>query len=274
MSIHLQYTLHCNSDGWCSDPFRLQFFVVLNPLMLRWHRTTVCYGDTSFIEIVPPVQIITVFGNSIPFMKVTTWRKPGIIKLDSRNLQWCFRNRLQIPGPRHWVPIYNYSNQPCLILSTTQFRLLISLLAIRWMDWFWRWSSPVPYVVGIYNSDFTEIGDFMITLILSNDLGCTIHSGASSVWRIVWWCMCQMFFRPMAMGRMMFLRLKHMALAKCFGQSSVALVKKYLRPIPLKMFGMEPTAVSTWTRVCLLCMYFIRIRLLVSQESGSLRWHR
>jgi len=140
----------------------------------------VCYGDSSFIEIVPPIadQYAVYWQLDSIYESEYLEGKPGIYQAEILELfSGCIQEYdFQIPGPPPLSANFTIiPNQPCIdiIDNTIQIIDLSTGNTEGWID-FGDNSGPMPYVSGEFIShDYTQIGDFTITLALTNELGCT-----------------------------------------------------------------------------------------------------
>ncbi len=178
-SVNTLYTVTV-TDG-CSEPFTSTAFIYVHqPFDIDLLTgPAVCYDDTSFIEIVPPIpgqylvqwQLDTVYES--PYLE----GNPGIYEAEITELfSGCKQTfEVQIPGPPPLSANFTIiPNQPCIDIvdNTVQVIDLATGYTEGFID-FGDGSGPLPYVQGEFiEHDYEAIGDFLITLIIANDLGC------------------------------------------------------------------------------------------------------
>ena len=174
------YTVNV-TDG-CSDPYASTTYVhVYQPFDIEvMSGPAVCYEDTSFVEIVPPVpgqyavfwQLDSIVEG--PYLE----GQPGIYQAEVIELfSGCSQEfDVLIPGP---PPLSaNFStipNHSCvdIIDNTVQLIDLSTGATEGWID-FGDGSPPIPYVEGeLLQHDYDQIGEFVISLLVTNELGCT-----------------------------------------------------------------------------------------------------
>jgi gliding motility-associated-like protein len=168
------------ADG-CSEPYIGSALVYVHQLFDIDVVTgpAVCYDDTSYIEIIPPLpdqyavywQLDTVFENT--YLE----GQPGIYTAEVVELfSGCSQTfDVSIPGP---PPLSaNFSvipNQSCvdIIDNTVQIIDLSTGYTEGTID-YGDDTGIMPFVQGEQiTHDYTQIGEFTITLILANELGC------------------------------------------------------------------------------------------------------
>ena len=168
------------TDG-CSDPFTLTTSLfVYQPFDIEVETgPAVCYGDSSYIQIIPPIpgqyavywQLDTVFESN--FLE----GQPGLYEAEVIELfSGCKQSYdISIPGPpplsANFIII---PNQPCIdnIDNTIQVIDIATGYTSGWID-FGDGTGQVPYVSGEFiDHDYDTIGDFNIMLVLTNELGC------------------------------------------------------------------------------------------------------
>ncbi len=168
------------TDG-CSEPFTSSTFIFVHqPFDISLSTgPPVCYDDTSYVEIVPPVPgqylvqwyLDTIYEN--PYLE----GNPGIYQAEVTELFSGCRQTfdIQIPGPPPLSANFTITpNQPCIDIIDNTIQVID--LATGYTDAsidFGDGSGAVPFVQGEFiEHDYETIGDFLITLIVSNDLGC------------------------------------------------------------------------------------------------------
>jgi gliding motility-associated-like protein len=169
------------ADG-CSDPFQGSAYIhVYQPFDIETVTgPPVCYEDTSFIEIIPPdPDLYAVYWQLDSIYEGTYLEgKPGIYLAEVVELfSGCSQEfDLQIPGP---PPLSaNFStipNNSCvdIIDNTVQLIDLSTGATEGWID-FGDGTPAVPYIQGeLIQHDYDQIGDFIIHLLVTNELGCT-----------------------------------------------------------------------------------------------------
>lgn len=168
------------TDG-CSEPFMSNAFVYVHqPFDIDLNTgPAVCYDDTSYVEIIPPLsgqyliewQLDSVYDS--PYLE----GNPGIYEVEITELfSGCKQTfDIQIPGPPPLSANFTITpNQACIDIIDNTIQVID--LATGYTDGildFGDGTSPIPYVQGEFiEHDYEDIGDFLITLIVSNDLGC------------------------------------------------------------------------------------------------------
>lgn len=178
-AVSTQYTVTV-TDG-CSEPFTgtasihvyQEFDIEVLP------GPPVCFDDTSYVEILPPIpgqylvqwQLDTIYES--PYLE----GNPGIYEAEVTELfSGCKQTfDIQIPGPPPLSANFTIiPNQPCIdiIDNTVQVIDLATGYTQGTID-FGDGTGPEPYIQGeLAEHEYNDIGDFLITLIVSNDLGC------------------------------------------------------------------------------------------------------
>ena len=139
----------------------------------------VCYDDTSFIEIIPPIPgQYAVFWQLDSIVEDTYLEgQPGIYQAEVLELfSGCMQTYdLAISGPPPLSANFTViPNKSCvdIIDNTVQIIDLSTGYTEGWID-FGDGSGPMPYVQGeVIAHDYTDIGEFTISLLLTNELGC------------------------------------------------------------------------------------------------------
>jgi gliding motility-associated-like protein len=138
----------------------------------------VCYGDSSFVEIITPTSDYAVYWQLDSIIESNYLEgKPGIYEAEVIELfSGCSQTYdINIPGPPPLSANFTIiPNQPCIdiIDNTVQIIDLSTGYTDGWID-FGDSSPLVPYVLGeLITHDYTAIGDYTITLLVTNDLGC------------------------------------------------------------------------------------------------------
>ncbi len=169
------------TDG-CSEPYSGTASVyVYQPFDIELITgPAVCYDDTSYVEIILPIpgqyivqwQLDTIYES--PYLQ----GNPGIYQAEIVELfSGCMQSYdIQIPGPPPLSANFTITpNQACIdiIDNTIQVIDLATGYTNATID-FGDGSGPIPYVQGEFiEYDYNAIGDFTITLIVANDLGCS-----------------------------------------------------------------------------------------------------
>lgn len=169
------------TDG-CSDPYSTSAMLFVHqPFDIDvLTGPAVCYEDTSYVEIVPPVadQYAVYWQLDTIYEDVHLDGKPGLYQAEVIELfSGCKQvYDLSIPGP---PPLSaNFSvipNQTCvdIIDNTVQIIDLSTGYTEGWID-YGDGTGPMPYVQGeVISHDYDAIGEFTIRLLLTNELGCT-----------------------------------------------------------------------------------------------------
>jgi len=168
------------ADG-CSDPLTTMTSVFVHqPFDIEVeHGPAVCYDDTSYVEIIPPVpgqysvywQLDTIFESN--YLE----GQPGVYEAEVVELfSGCKQSyNISIPGPPPLSANFTViPNQSCIdiIDNTVQVIDLTTGATGGWID-FGDGSAPIPYASGSFiEHDYTLVGDFRITFTVTNDLGC------------------------------------------------------------------------------------------------------
>jgi gliding motility-associated-like protein len=168
------------TDG-CSDPFTgTAFIYVHQPFEIDViSGPAVCYDEISFVEIVPPIadQYAVYWQLDTLFESERLDGKPGIYEAEVIELfSGCSQTYdLLIPGPPPLSANFaTIPNQPCIdiIDNTVQVIDLATGYTQGWID-FGDGTGQMPYISGeLIEHDYTDIGDYIITLVVTNDLGC------------------------------------------------------------------------------------------------------
>ena len=169
------------TDG-CSDPYTgTANLFVYQPFDIQvLEGPAVCYDQISFVEIEPPVpgQYAVYWHADSIVESLRLDGKPGIYEAEVIELfSGCSQTYdLVIPGPPPLSANFTIiPNQPCIdiIDNTVEVIDLATGYTEGWMD-FGDGSAQVPYVAGeLISHDYTDIGEFTITLFVTNELGCT-----------------------------------------------------------------------------------------------------
>lgn len=168
------------TDG-CSDPFIGSANVFVHqPFNINvLTGPPVCYDDTSYVEIVTPDpdEYVVYWHTDSIFENPRLEGKPGIYAVDVFEIfSGCLQSYdIQIPGPPPLSANFTIiPNQPCIdiIDNTIQIIDLATGYTEGWID-FGDGTDPIAYISGeLIEHDYNDIGEFTITLVLSNDLGC------------------------------------------------------------------------------------------------------
>jgi gliding motility-associated-like protein len=140
----------------------------------------VCYDDTSWVEIVPPNQVEYEVSWLLDTLFTGTYLEgqPGIYLAEVLEILSGCRQAYDIPitGPpplsANFILI---PNQPCIdIIHNTVQVIDLSTGYTNGMIDFGDGTGQEPYVPGQpVQHAYTTIGEYMITLIVTNDLGCS-----------------------------------------------------------------------------------------------------
>lgn len=168
------------TDG-CSDPFTATALVYVHqPFIIDVvSGPAVCFDQNSYVEIIPPVpgQYAIYWQLDTLFESPRLDGQPGIYEAEVIELfSGCSQSYdIEIPGPPPLSANFTIiPNQPCIdiIDNTVQVIDLATGYTDGLID-FGDGSEPAAYVAGeLIQHDYTSIGDFTITLIVSNELGC------------------------------------------------------------------------------------------------------
>jgi gliding motility-associated-like protein len=139
----------------------------------------VCYDDTSFVEIITPdpAQYAVYWLLDSILLNSYLEGRPGIYEAEVIELfSGCLQTYdIQIPGPPPLRANFTIiPNQPCvdIIDNTVEIIDLATGYTEGWID-FGDGTGQMPYVQGEFiDHDYIDMGDYIITLIVTNELGC------------------------------------------------------------------------------------------------------
>jgi gliding motility-associated-like protein len=167
------------TDG-CSEPFTgTSLIYVYQPFDVDIiSGPPVCYDQISTIEILPPSDQYAVYWLLDTLYESTLLEnRPGLYRAEVVELfSGCEQTyEVVIPGPPPLRANFaTIPNQPCIDIIQNRIEIIDLATGYTggWID-FGDGTPPQAYVSGIrYEHEYTALGEYLITLIVTNDLDC------------------------------------------------------------------------------------------------------
>lgn len=168
-------------DG-CSIPFEDSVFVYVYPefeVQLD-EGPEVCYGDSTWVQILPPNtnDYTASFDNGDDIPNFIINGNPGNYSVRVEDIfSGCFQNLdVVLPGANPLQANFSINpNQPCIDIINNEISIidLATGYTDGWITFGDGTADTISLLDGIFEHEYTEIGDFKITQFVINELGCT-----------------------------------------------------------------------------------------------------